>query len=476
MSAPVPPQAPKQPQKRPPAKKPAARKKPAKSIDFSEFDLRKFDLMRKYDDDFSPADGLQWRDHVLLFSIAGLMLIFIVWASFATVQEVARGQGKVIPSSQVQVIQNLEGGIIDEFLVKEGDTVQEGQVILKMRNVQAQSDFAATNQKYMGLLAATIRLQAEADGKDSLTFPKEVMDQAPDSVNAEQDVFLSHRKQIAGQLDIINQQMAQKRGELDELNRRIADTQNVLKLAEDEHGMVAPMVAKGAANKMELLQLDRQIASQKADLNSMRSALPRTQAAVREMQGRLADLTASQRADAQKELAEKTIELNTIKQTLAAYQDRSERTEIKSPVHGRVQDIKIKTVGGVVRPGDPIMDIVPLEDKLVVEARVRPADIAFIYPGEKALVRITAYDFSIFGGLPGKVISISPDSFTTEKGESYYKVTVETDKTEIESRGKDYSIIPGMQANVDIMTGKKTVMTYLLKPFIKASQTAFTER
>lgn len=459
-----------------PKKNAAPKKKSGRMIDFSDVDLRKFDLMRKYDDDFAPADGLRWRDHVLLYTVAGLLLIFLVWANLARLEEVARGDGKVIPSSQVQVIQNLEGGIIDEFLVKEGETVKEGQVILRMRNVQADSDLGATNQKYHGLLATTIRLQAEAAGKDAVEFPKEVTAAAPESVSAEQDVFIARKKQIIGQLDILNQQLAQKRGEVEELNRRIADTSNLLKLAQDERAMVAPMVERGAANKMELLQIDRQIATQKAELNSLRSALPRSNAGVKEVQGRINDLTSSQRADAQRELAEKTIELNTIKQTLAAYKDRSERTEVKSPVHGRVQDIKVTTVGGVVRPGDPIMDIVPLEDTLVVESRVRPADIAFIYPGQKALVRISAFDFSVYGALEGKVKDISPDSITNDKGESFYRVTVQTEETTLKKGNKEYDIIPGMQATVDIITGEKTVMNYLLKPFVKASQTALRER
>ncbi len=457
------------------ARKPAA--KPAKAkkglLDLSDIDLRKFDLTDKYDDDFNPKS---WRDHILLYSIGILLVLFLVWANVASLEEVARGVGRVIPASQTQVIQNLEGGIIDEFLVRKGEVVQEGQVILRMRNVQAQSDFAATTQKYLGLVASTTRLKAEAEGKDTVTFPKEVMEGALDSVRAEQDTFTARRKQIAGQLDVLKQQLDQKRSEVAELNRRIADTTSVLTLAQDERSMVAPMVERGAANKMELLQLDRQIAGQRAELNGLKTALPRSNAGVREVESRIAEMTSSLRADAQRELAEKTIELNTIKQTLAAYQDRSERTEIKSPVHGRVQDIKITTVGGVVKPGDPIMEIVPLEDKLVVEADVRPAVIAIIYPGQKAIVRISAFDFSVYGAVEGKVRNISPDAFTNQKGESFYRVTVETDQTQMKKGNKTFEFIPGMQATVDIITGEKTVMTYLLKPFIKASQTALRER
>lgn len=456
-----------------PAAKSAAPKKKKGLLDLNDIDLRKFDLTRKYDDDFNPAS---WFDHILLYSIVGLLVIFLLWANLTTVEEVARGDGRVIPSSQVQVVQNLEGGIIDEFLVREGDVVQVGQVILRMSNIQAESDFAATSQKYLGLLAMTTRLKAEADGKDTIDFPEDVVAQTPESVRAEQDAFVARRKQIAGQLDILNQQLAQKRGEVSELSRRISDTSSVLALTQDERSMVEPMVARGAANKMELLQLDRQIASQRAELNSLKTALPRSNAGVREVESRITDLTSSLRSDAQRELAEKTIELNTIKQTLAAYQDRSERTEIKSPVHGRVQDIKITTVGGVVKPGDPIMEIVPLEDKLVVEARIKPSDVAFIYPGQKAIVRISAFDFSVYGAIAGSVRDISADSITNDKGESFYRVTVETSEPTIKKGDKEYAIKVGMQATVDIITGDKTIMNYLLKPFIKASETALRER
>jgi adhesin transport system membrane fusion protein len=446
-----------------------------KKLDFNDFDLRKFDLTRKYDDDFSPADGIGWANHILLYAITALLVIFILWASLAQVEEVARGEGKVIPSSQVQVIQSLEGGIVDEMLVRAGDTVQAGQVILRMRNIQAKADFSATNQKYMGLLATTIRLHAEAEGKE-LSFPDAVRATVPESVRAEQDAYDANKRQVKNQVSVLEQQLQQKQQEVEELSRRINDISGVVKLAQDERNMVEPMVAKGAAAKMELLQIDRNIAQQRAELNGLRLALPRSQSAVKEARERLNELDTSFKADAQKILAEKTIELNTIKQTLAAYQDKSERTEIRSPVLGMVQDVKITTVGGVAKPGDTIMQIVPLEDLLVLEAKIKPSDIAFIKIGDPAKVRISAFDFSVYGALDGKVTEISADTITNEKGESFYRVHVQTDKTKLEKSGKEYTIKPGMQATVDIVTGSKTVMNYLMKPFIKASETALRER
>ncbi len=448
-----------------------------RELDLTEADLQKLDITRKYDDDFmEDADGISWRDHMLLYSIAILFGIFIVWAGLARVDEVSRGDGKVIPSSQVQVVQNLEGGIIDEFLVNEGDTVEEGQVILRIRNTQAKADYSANNQKYLGLLATTIRLQAEAEGRDSLEFPDDVRQGAPDSVKAEQDAFNASRRQREGQIGVLQQQKNQKEQEVAELQRRISDIASVMQLAQDQRSMVAPMVDKGAAAKMELLQVDREIAQQRAELNSLKLSLPRSQAAVEETIQRLNELQNGLKADAQRQLADKTIELNALKETLGALLDRSDRTEITSPVRGKVQAIKVRTLGGVLKPGEPIMEIVPLEDLLIVEARIKPSDIAFIHTGQSAIVRLSAYDFSVYGALHGEVKEISADTITNDKGESFYRVRIQTDKTSLEKNGSQYDIIPGMVATVDIVTGRKSILSYLLKPFIKASQTAMRER
>jgi adhesin transport system membrane fusion protein len=446
-----------------------------KKADFTDFDLRQFDLTRKYDEDFSPADGISWREHALLYMIGVFLLIMIVWSSVAKVDEVARGEGKVIPASEVQVIQSLEGGIIDAIPVKDGDEVQEGQVVLRMRNVQAGADLASTEQRYLGLLATTTRLQAESNGT-ALSFPDDIVKGAPDMVTAEQDAYNANKKNNDSEAAIETQQYDQKKQEVAELEAKIKDTNGVMKLTQSERDMVAPMVERGSSSKKELLDLDRQLASEKTDLNALTLSLPRARAAAQELRERINNITSAFKAQAQKELAEKTVELNTVKQTLAGYQDKSERNDIKSPVHGTVKDIRITTVGGVAKPGEPIMEIVPLEDKLLVESHIKPSDIAFIHAGQKATVRLSSFDSSIYGTLDGQVLEVSPDSMTTEKGESYYRVRVKTDKTQLTKNGKTYAIIPGMQATVDIVTGEKTVLNYLIKPFAKAAQTAMTER
>lgn len=448
----------------------------SKKIDLSDIDLRKLDLTRKYDDDFDSTDGLSWRDHLLLYVIAAFVVVFIIWANVTKLDEVARGTAQIVPSSDVKVIQTLEGGIVEEFMVDEGDVVEAGQVLLKLRDVQARSDFQSNTTKYLGTLATVQRLQAEADGKSEVTFTPEVLEGVPESVKAEKDAFDANKRQYDNQLSVLEEQLSQKKQEVTELERRISDLARVIKLAQDEKDMVAPMVERGAAPRIELLQLERQIAERQSELNGLRLALPRSKSAVEEAEQRINEHRNGFQAEAQRKLSEKTTEMNALKETLVAFADRSQRTEIKSPVRGTVKSIKINTVGGVAKPGEPIMEIVPLEDQMVVEAKIRPADIAFIYPGQKAVVRITAYDFSIYGSMEGEVVMVSPDATLNEEGESFYKVQVRTNQTQLKKSGKTYEIIPGMQATVDILTGEKTVMNYLLKPFIKASATAMRER
>lgn len=425
---------------------------------------------------FTTDDELPLSRHILLVASALFVFLFIVWSSFARLDEVTRGEGKVVPSSDVQVIQNLEGGIIDAFLVKEGESVKQGQALVRLRNLDAASSFGSNQARYLGLLATITRLQAEAEGQDSVTFPDDVSKGAPQSVVEELNAFSANRTQLQSQLSVLDQQLRQRRQEVSELRGKSSDLASVIQLSREEKEMVAPLVAKGSAPKIELVQLERDIRERQTELNSVRQAIPRAESAIAEATARIDEMKKTAKAKAQAELSAKMTEMNAIKETLGALEDRKDRTEIKSPVVGTVKDIKVMTVGGVVKPGDAIMEIVPSGDQLLIEARVRPADIAFIHPGQRAMVKITAYDFSIYGGLPGDVVDISPDSIMNEKGESFYHIKVRTDQTELKRKGEILPIIPGMVASVDILTGHKTVMEYILKPFIKTIDTAMRER
>lgn len=421
-------------------------------------------------------ENIRTSSHILLFAILAFFAVFLVWASFAQLEEVTRGMGKVIPSSEIQVIQTLEGGIIEEFMVDENDVVLAGQTLIRMSSVEASSDYRANLSRYLGLKATQERLSAEAEGRDELAFSKDVLEGAPQAVKNEREAFTANRRQFAGQLQILQQQSQQKEQQIAAAKSRIRDLERIITLTREERDMVAPMVERGSLAKMELLQLEQRIAETTAELNSLKNSLPELESAVEEMQSRIAGHKLSYQAKARARLADVSLELGSIREKLAALEDRQRRTDVVAPVDGKVKDIKVTTVGGVVQPGEPLLELVPLDDQLLVEARIRPQDIAFLHPGQRATVKVTAYDYSIYGMLEGEVVDISADTLETPQGESFYRVRVRTDQTALEKAGQDLPIIPGMTATVDILTGNKTVMDYLLKPFIKASRSALRER
>lgn len=425
---------------------------------------------------FEPDDDLPLSKHLLFFGIVIFFVVFVVWANFAALEEVTRGDGKVIPSSEIQALQSLEAGIVEEFLVREGDDVQAGQVLVRMSDIDASSDLGAGQARYYGLLAAITRLQAEATGKNTVEFPDEVMKASPSSVTEELNAFRANVQAQQGQMNILQQQLQQREQEVRELQTRAADIRGVMNLQRQEIDMVEPLVARGSAPKMELLQLERAVKEKRTELNTTLSGLPRAKSAAGEVRARISDLKSAFQAQAQTELTAKQVELNEIKERLSSLTERKTRTEIKSPVHGTVKELLFNTVGGVISPGEDIIQIVPKDDQLLVEVRIRPSDIAFLYPGQKAIVKITAYDFSIYGGLEGEVVNISADTIEDKEGNNFYRVRVKTHKTELVRKGEILPIIPGMVASVDILTGEKTVMQYLMKPFFKTLNNAMTER
>lgn len=425
---------------------------------------------------FMTDDQVPLRKHVTLMVITLFFVIFVLWANWATLDEITRGEGKIIPSDEIKTITTLEGGIVDEFLVSENDDVERGDVLMRLRDVDAASDLGSNRARYLGLLATISRLQAEADGITSPTFPEHVMKGAPGSVTEEMNAFKANRTQMQGQLNVLDQQEQQRRQEVSELQTKVSDLRKVISLSRQEMEMIAPLVKRGSAPELELLQLKRGIQEKQSELNGALQAVPRAEAALKEAQARKEEMMSTARATAQTELSVKLIEMNAIKETLASLEDRKTRTEIRSPVSGTIKDFKVNTIGAAVRPGSDLIEIVPKDDLLLVEAKIRPADIAFLYPNQKAVIKITAYDYSIYGGLNGKLVDISADTIENQDGESFYRVRLSTDETELVYNGQILPIKPGMVASVDILTGEKTVMDYLLKPFIKTLDNSFHER
>ena len=425
---------------------------------------------------FDVDENMPASRHMILLGILAFFIFFALWSSWATLDMVTRGDGKVIPSSDVQSVQSLDAGIVEDILVSEGDSVAAGQVLLRLSDIEASSDLGANRTRYLGLLAAIKRLQAEASGLDSFSFPEDVKKGAPESVVEEMNAFRANRQQVRGQLDILRQQLNQREQEVTELTTRITDIEGVLRLQKDERDVIAPLVDRGAAPQLELMQLERSIKEKQSELNSAKTSLPRARSAVGEAEARVREVRSTAKAKAQEQLAVKLLEMNEIKQRLSALTERKTRTELRSPVNGTVQDISVNSVGGVVRPGEDLVKIVPKDDQLIVEARIRPSDRAFIYPGQAAVVKVTAYDFSIYGGLKGEVLDISADTITDDQGNSFYRVKLRTYERELKRQGEVLPIIPGMVAQVDILTGKRTVMQYLMKPFIKTLDKAMNER
>lgn len=424
-------------------------------------------------------EDLPLSRHLLLVFMGGFFLIFVLWANWAVLDEVTRGEGKIIPSSEVQALQTLEAGIVEEFLVKEGEQVDQGQVLMRLSDIDASSDLGANNARYFGLLASITRLQAEAEGRGTVEFPENVLEGSPSSVTEEMNTFRANQQQLQNQSNVFQQQLSQREQEVRELETRISDTRGVISVQRQEMAMIEPLVARGSAPKLELLQLERTLREKQSELNGYLSSLPRARSAVEEVNARISELKTNAQAQAQVELSAKLIEMNEIRERLSALKERKTRTELRSPVRGTIKEIRIKTIGGVVRPGEDVVQIVPMDDQLIVEAKINPKDRAFIYPGQKAVVKITAYDFSIYGGLDGEVIDISADTFideTRQDGSSYYRVRIRTFETELKRKNEVLPITTGMVASVDILTGEKTVMEYLLKPFIKTLDNAMNER
>jgi len=437
------------------------------------------DRLEAYGDKLLVTDeDLPLARHLQLFAIILIILVFIVWANFATLDEVTRGEGRVIPSSEVQVIQHQEGGTVQSLLVSEGDTVEAGDVLMRLSDVGAASELGSTQARLMGLQAKIMRLQAEAEGRAVLEFSEEMIAQIPQTVQEELNTFRANQSQLRSQKSVLESQLSQRQAEVSEINTRIRDLNRQISLTNEEMAMIRPLVDRGSAPKRDVLQLEQTLAGQRTELNGLRAGLPRARSAVEEAQARLDDIETTSKTEAQNELTASLIEMKATEQQVPALQDRKSRTEIRSPVRGIIKDIRISTDegSGVIRPGDAIMEVVPLDDQLVVESRIRPADIAFLHPGQNATVKITAYDFSIYGGLKGQLTDISADTITDDQGESFYRVRITTDQNKITRNGEELPIIPGMVASVDILTGDKTVMEYLMKPLVKTLDRAMNER
>jgi len=376
-------------------------------------------------------------------------------------------------------VQSLEGGIVKAIMVREGETVRKGQVLLRIDDTGFSSDLGELDAKHRSLSVQVKRLRSESVNPDAekVDFGEELRKLAPDAVRNEQTLFSIRKSSLKNQISVLKERREQRRQELAEFKENKKRYQNGLEIAGREFKMKEPLAKRGIVSKTDVLRLEREMSDLKGQLASTEQAIPRAEASIREAERLIDEQKLSFRQNAQTELNAKLSELSIVNQSLKAARDRVVRTDIRSSVDGIVNKLHTNTIGGVVRAGEPLAEITPIEDSLRVEARISPRDIAFVSPNQKALVKITAYDFTIYGGLDGKVEIISSDSIKDEaEKESYYLVTVRTNENILHKGNESLPIIPGMVAQVDIITGKKSVLDYILKPIVKARQEALRER
>lgn len=413
------------------------------------------------------------RARVLLRAIGLVILLFIIWAALARLDEVTRGDGKVIPSRQVQVLQSIDGGLVSEILVREGDVVQADQLLVKIDETRFVSSVKENRAQYLGLLAKAARLKAISDGK-AFVPPPEVIKEDPEVVAQERQLFEAKREEMNATVSIARQQLAQRQQELNEAQARRAQASQGYDLTARELAVTKPLISSGAVSEVELLRLERDVSRYRGERDQASAQITRIQAAIGEAQRKIEEVELTHRNDAGKELSETMSKLNSLAESSVGLSDRVKQSSIRSPVKGTVKRLLVNTVGGVVQAGKDIIEIVPLEDTLLLEARVQPRDIAFLRPGQPVMVKFTAYDFSIYGGLKGTLEHIGADTVMDDKGNPFYVVRVRTVKPGFGDA--NLPIIPGMVAEVDILTGKKSVLSYLLKPVLRAKSVALTER
>lgn len=379
---------------------------------------------------------------MLLWAFLALLSTFLIWAHFAVLEEVKRGNGKVVPSRQIQVVQSLEGGIVGDILVQEGAVVQQGQSLMRIDDTKFASEFGEIRERRASMAARLARLDAEANGRSEIVFPDQIEGVVPAAVTTERSVFKTRALKVAQDVDVLNQQIA-----------RLTQTSALL---DRELTLTRKLYEQKVVPEIEMLRLERQSAEAKGQ--------------IAEAKAKIATTISTFRAQADEDLAKSRADLAVLDENIKSAQDRVRRTDLRSPVRGIVNKLNVTTIGAVVQPGANLMDIVPLDDTLLVEGKIRPQDIAFIRPGQDAVVKISAYDSSVYGHLAGKVERISADTILDDKGEAaqrpetYYRVMVRTDRNHLGTEEAPLPIIPGMITTVEILTGKKSVLDYIMKP------------
>ncbi len=422
--------------------------------------------------------------NLVFFIIITIFISVITWSSLANIDELARGNGKIIPSDKIQTVQSLDGGIISKILVKEGEIVTQGQSLMKIDTTRFKATLEEIKQEYLSLLAVKVRLDTEVNINvykrlKTLKFPKKVLEDKSQYNKIETRLLKSRFNELKATLRVLNNQHDQNKEELKEINTSIKNLKKSYKLIEEQKKTIRKLVRRGIKSKYDLLNIEKEYTITKGKLESATVSIKKSKLAILESKNKISEKIYIFKSEASMQLQKTVGLINKFKAKLIGDEDKVAKTTISSPVNGIIKNLNINTIGGVIQPGMTLAEIVPTSDILLVEAKISPKDIAFINPSQKAIVKLTAYDFSIYGGLDGEIVEISADSIIdkdSKEGLSYYRIIVKTNKNYLERHGKKLPIIPGMIASVDIVTGEKSILDFILKPILKVKQNSLHER
>lgn len=398
--------------------------------------------------------------HLIYAAVAGTILI-LGWAALTTLDKVTRGAGRVVPQTRNQIIQHLEGGIVSEILVREGQRVAAGAPLIRVDNSFSRAELQQNELELKARQVQAIRLAAETSGERMFVAPEVLARQLPQIVAQETSLFRARQDGLRAQLQVAEEQQKQKKLELAEMRTRQNSSLREQDLVNQRLQSMRRLARIGAVSNNELLDNERTLQQIEARLASLVHEIPRLESAVSELSRRSEEITLRFRADAQKEQRETAIQIAKLEESITAMKDRSRRTEVVAPVAGTVNKLFVDTIGGVVKSGEPLVQLVPLDATVVIEARLSPQDRADVWPGLPAVIKVSAYDYAVYGGLKGRVLDISPDAFNDDKGEPYFRVRLEADAGAF---GPARPVIPGMLAQVDILSGQHSVLGYLFRP------------
>ncbi len=425
------------------------------------------------DADWARLQQEPLRARLMLYTVVLAVAVLIVWSAFAPLDEVTRGTGRVIPSSQLQKVQSFDGGVVEQILVSEGERVAKGQLLMRIDPTRFVANFRENRARAESLEARAERLRALVTDA-AFTPSASLREEAPDIVAQERELYRNNLETLEEQKVILQEQLSQRRAELAEAQSRRDTAARELGMAGRELALTRPLLDSGAVSEVEVLRLQREVTQARGQRDQAAAQVARLEAAIDEAQSKLREVTLEKRNEWRNQLSDTLAELAALDESSAGLQDRVRLAEIRSPVDGIVQRLTINTLGGVAQPGQEVVEVVPTDDTLLVEARIAPQDIAFLRPGQPATIKLTAYDFAIYGGLEAEVVHISPDTITDDEGNTFYLVRVRTLEGDGDHQALD--VMPGMTAQVDILTGKRTVMQYLLKPVLRAWQDSLGER